>query len=60
MNRKRKRNKSKDSYTDGFSDWKYCIEGQDVDENNKIRIIVSFNEDSNLLIITVIRLGIKE
>lgn len=58
-NRKRKRNKKKDTYTDGFLDWNYCIEGQDLDEENKIRIIVSFDE-SNLLVITVIRLDNQE
>ena len=35
-NRKRKRNKTKDTYTAGFLDWNYCIEGQDLDEGNKI------------------------
>jgi hypothetical protein len=54
-NRKRKRNKVKDSYVDGFFDWKYCIEGNDLDKSTKIRLIISFNEDSDLLIITVIR-----
>jgi hypothetical protein len=53
--RKRERNKRKDSYSAGFSDWKYCIEGFDLNEEHKIRIIVSF-EKLNLLIITVIRL----
>ena len=55
-NRKRKRNKKKDTYSDSFHDWNYCIEGQDFDRENIIRIIVSFNEESNLLIITVIRI----
>ena len=58
-NRKRKRNKKKDEYTDGFHDWNYCIEGQDLDED-KIRIIVSFNKEQNLLVITVIRLNNQE
>jgi hypothetical protein len=56
VKRKRQRNKRKDSYTEGFIDWNYCIEGLDLDEKNKIRIIVSFAEESNLLIVTVIRL----
>jgi len=52
--RKRKRNKSKDSYTPGYQDWNYCIEGKDLDGFN-IRIIISF--DNNLmLVITVIRI----
>lgn len=59
-NRKRKRNKKKDTYTDGFLDWNYCIEGQGLDKENKIRIIVSFNEESNLLVITVMRLDNQE
>lgn len=59
-NRKRKRNKKKDEYDDRFFDWKYCIEGQDLDEENKVRIIVSFDEESNLLVITVIRLNDRE
>lgn len=58
-NRKRKRNKKKDEYEDGFIDWKYCIEGLDLDEETKIRIIISFDE-SNLLVITVIRLDNQE
>jgi hypothetical protein len=52
---KRQRNKRKDSYTEGFIDWNYCIEGLDLDKN-KIRIIVSFEKESDLLIVTVIRL----
>jgi len=53
--RKRKRNKSKDKYEMGRSDWNYCIEGISLD-GNRIRIIISF--DSGLMpIITVIRLG---
>lgn len=53
-NYRRKRNKIKDSYTEGHKDWNYCIEGSDDDEN-KIRIIISF-DDNLMLIITVIRL----
>ena len=59
-NRKRRRNKKKDEYAEGYFDWKYCIEGQDLDEEHKIRIIVSFDEKSNLLVITVIRLDNQE
>lgn len=55
--RKRKRNKIKDTYRENFADWNYCIEGLDLDGKNKIRIIISFEEVSNLLIVTVIRLG---
>jgi len=51
---KRKRNKKKDSYIKGHQDWNYCIEGVDLD-GEKIRIIISFNEEL-MLIITVIRL----
>lgn len=55
----RKRNKRKDSYAIELfgvlaEDWKYCIEGTDID-GNSIRIIISFSE--NLMpIITVIRI----
>jgi hypothetical protein len=54
-NRKRKRNKSKDTYTPGYQDWNYCIEGNDL-SGKKIRVIVSF-DDQFLLIITVILIG---
>ena len=53
-NRKRKRNKMKDSYSNGNKDWNYCIEGLDL-EYKQIRVIISFS-DENMLIITVIRL----
>lgn len=59
-NRNRKRNKKKDSYEEGQLDWKYCIEGNELDDQSetpkgKLRIIVTF--DLNLmLIITLIRL----
>jgi len=57
-NRTRKRNKRKDTYTSGYKDWNYCIEGASLDED-KIRIIVSFDEQL-MLVITVIRLGNTE
>lgn len=59
-NRRRKRNKKKDTYTNDFIDWNYCIEGQELDKENAIRIIVSFNEETSLLVITVIRLDNQE
>ena len=53
--RKRKRNKSKDKYIEGYEDWNYCIEGCDLD-GEKIRLVISF--DKNLmLVITVVRLN---
>jgi len=52
---KRQRNKRKDSYTEGFTDWNYCIESLAIEGENKIRIIISFAE-LHLLIVTVIRL----
>jgi len=52
--RKRQRNKQKDSYIAGHLDWSYCIEGLDLDAENQIRIIISF--EVSLLIVTVIRL----
>ncbi|HAT8180758.1 TPA: DUF4258 domain-containing protein [Legionella pneumophila] len=56
----RKRNKSKDLYESNYEndkpqDWKYCIEGKDIDER-KIRIILTFNTD-RMPIITVINLS---
>lgn len=55
----RKRNKRKDTYEQhSFSelaeDWKYCIEGCDVD-GEPLRIIITFNEDL-MPIITAIRI----
>ena len=55
----RKRNKKKDSFEnpsifDLAQDWKYCIEGCDID-GSEIRIIVTFTEDL-MPIITVIRI----
>ena len=59
----RKRNKSKDSYESNYvhnkpQDWKYCIEGKDIDER-KVRIILSFTDDL-MPIITVINLSKEE
>jgi hypothetical protein len=52
--RNRKRNKKKDEYRSDKSDWNYCIEGVDLNKN-KIRIIISFNNNL-MLMITVIRI----
>ena len=55
----RKRNKKKDTYeaislSEVAEDWKYCIEGCDID-GNPLRIIITFTK--NLMpIITVIRI----
>jgi hypothetical protein len=54
-----KRNKSKDSFTPGYQDWKYCIEGKSFEGQPKIRVIISFNDDL-LLVVTVIRLDVEE
>lgn len=54
-----KRNKSKDSFTPGFQDWKYCIEGKSFPAQPNIRIIISFDKDF-MLVITVIRLDVEE
>jgi hypothetical protein len=51
----RKRNKSKDKYENQF-DWNYCIEGFDLGMGKKIRLIITFTEESHLLVITVMRL----
>jgi len=55
----RKRNKKKDVYehssiTDDAQDWKYCIEGCDID-GEALRIIITFTDDL-MPIITVIRI----
>src|SRR5688500_635100 len=42
--RRRQRNKKLDKYITGYVDWSYCIEGWDLDMENKIRIIISFEE----------------
>lgn len=60
---RRKRNKRKDSYDSTYihemlQDWKYCIEGKDINARD-IRIILTFT-DNLMLIITVIDLGDKE
>ena len=54
-----KRNKSKDSYSPGFPDWKYCIEGKSFPAQPNLRIIISFDNDL-MLVITVIRLDVEE
>ena len=55
----RKRNKQKDAYEnpsiiDVAQDWKYCIEGHDIDGIN-LRVIITFSDDF-MPIITVIRI----
>lgn len=55
----RKRNKKKDTYeaisfTEKAQDWKYCIEGYDID-GNELRVIITFTNDL-MPIITVIRI----
>lgn len=59
----RKRNKSKDSYESNYihekpQDWKYCIEGKNID-GKKVRIILTFTDDL-MPIITVINLSEEE
>jgi len=55
----RSRNKKKDTYEAHYlkekpEDWKYCIEGKDID-GKKVRIIITFNSDL-MPIITVMNL----
>lgn len=55
----RTRNKAKDKYEfvtieEEAEDWKYCIEGNDIDQN-KLRIIITFSNDW-MPIITVIKI----
>jgi hypothetical protein len=46
----------KDQFDELFQAWNYAIEGSTVDRR-KLRIIVSFNDVTKMLIITVIDLG---
>lgn len=55
----RKRNKKKDTYEhpsicDVAQDWKYCLEGHDID-GISLRVIITFSDDL-MPIITVIRI----
>ncbi|MDX2345570.1 MAG: DUF4258 domain-containing protein [Legionella sp.] len=55
----RKRNKKKDTYenpsiSDLAQDWKYCIEGHDID-GISLRVIITFSDDL-MPIITVIKI----
>jgi hypothetical protein len=55
----RKRNKQKDKYehpsiSDLAQDWKYCIEGHDID-GSSLRVIITFSDDL-MPIITAIRI----
>lgn len=54
-----RRNKSKDTYVPGYSDWKYCIEGKTFAERPKLRVIISFDKDL-MVVVTVIRLDVEE
>src|SRR3989344_9622201 len=47
-NRRRRRNKSKDSYTKGYQDWNYCVEGNALSGKEKLRIIISFDNQAML------------
>lgn len=51
----RKRNKLKDKFEEGRSEWNYCIEGQNL-EKERIRIIISF-KNKIMPIITVMWIG---
>lgn len=54
-----KRNKSKDSFIQGYPDWKYCIEGKSFEGQPNLRVIISFDEEF-MLVITVIRLDVED
>ncbi len=47
--------KRKDEYKEEFMDWNYAIKGQTLD-NDLARVCIAFVQESNLIIITVIRL----
>lgn len=51
--------KSKDKFDEEFSAWNYAIRGRTFDDID-LRVIVSFDEESDLLIITVFEVGKKD
>lgn len=51
--------KSKDKYDEVYSAWNYAIRGRTFDDVD-IRVIVSFDEEDDMLIITVFEVGRKE
>lgn len=56
--RRKKHDAARDYYSAGYPDWNYHIQGNTID-NQPIRIVVSFEENS-MLIITVINLATEE
>lgn len=47
--------KKKDEYKDEFMDWNYAIKGKTLD-NEFARVCIAFDKETNLIVITVIRL----
>lgn len=47
--------KKKDVWNKQYAEWDYAIRGK-TEEDDDVRVIVSFDEEQDLLIITVIRL----
>lgn len=51
-----KHEKSKDSFEEAFNAWNYAIRGKTLDEID-LRVIISFDEERSLLIITAFYIG---
>lgn len=47
--------KRKDEYKEEFADWNYAIKGKTLD-NEYARVCVSFDKETSLIVVTVIRL----
>ena len=52
-----RREKKRDRYDEAYKSWSYSIRGKATDKRD-LRIVISFDEDTELLIITVIVLGV--
>lgn len=50
--------KKKDQFDEFYQDWKYAIRGKTDGEQRSLRIIVAFDEESGMLIITAIDLEV--
>lgn len=48
--------KKKDEYKDEYADWNYAIRGETLDDE-QARVCIAFIEESQFIVITVIRLG---
>jgi len=51
--------KKKDRYDEKFKAWNYSVRGKSTDQR-ELRVIISFDEGTELLIVTVIELKLEE